>query len=78
MGTHACELEDLSGQVLENGGDIDGSLGTNAHLVLGVLLEETLDTTAGELFRHVSDLVVWRGTKQQQRPLSSRLCLVCR
>jgi hypothetical protein len=49
LGSIACELEDLSGQVLENGGDIDGSLGTNTHLVLGVLLEETLDTTAGKL-----------------------------
>jgi hypothetical protein len=57
MGTHACELEDLSGQVLKNSGDIDSSLGSNTHLVLGVLLEETLDTTAGELFNHVSELL---------------------
>lgn len=54
--TYACELEDFSSQVLENGGDIDGSLGTNAHLVLGVLLEETLDTTAGELAGDVSHI----------------------
>lgn len=61
--THACELEDLGGQVFENGGDIDGSLGANTHLVLGVCLEETLDTTAGELeAMEVSDQVM--GTRQ--------------
>jgi hypothetical protein len=47
--THSCELENFSGQVLEDGGNIDGSLGSNAHLILGVVLQETLDTTAGEL-----------------------------
>ena len=47
--THSCQLEDLGGQVFEHGCDIDGSLGADAHLVLGVLLEETLDTTAREL-----------------------------
>lgn len=49
FGSVACKLEDFSSQVLENGCDIDGSLGTNAHLVLGVLLEETLNTAAREL-----------------------------
>lgn len=49
METYACKLEDFGSQVLENGGDIDGSLGADAHLVLGVGLEETLDTTTGEL-----------------------------
>lgn len=47
--THACQLEDFGSQVLENCCNIDGCLGANAHLVLGVLLQETLDTTAGEL-----------------------------
>ena len=47
--THSCELENFSGQVFEDGGNVDGSLGTNSHLVLSVVLEETLDTTAGEL-----------------------------
>lgn len=28
---------------------IEVTFGTNAHLVLGVILEETLDTTTGEL-----------------------------
>jgi hypothetical protein len=47
--THSCELEDFSGQVFEDGGNVDGSLGSNAHLILGVVLQETLDTTAREL-----------------------------
>ncbi len=47
--THSCELENFSGQVFEDGGNVDGSLGSNAHLILGVVLQETLDTTAGEL-----------------------------
>jgi hypothetical protein len=47
--THSCELENFSSQVFENGGNVDGSLGSHAHFVLGVVLQETLDTTAGEL-----------------------------
>jgi hypothetical protein len=47
--TYACELEDFSSQVLENSSNVDSSLGADTHLVLGVCLEETLDTTAGEL-----------------------------
>lgn len=47
--THACELENLGSEILEDGGNVDGGLGANTHLVLGVCLEETLDTTAGEL-----------------------------
>ena len=47
--THSCELEDFSGQVFEDGGNVDSSLGSNAHLILGVVLQETLDTTAREL-----------------------------
>lgn len=47
--THSCELEDFGGEVLEDGGNVDGSLGSNAHLVLGVILEEALNTTAWEL-----------------------------
>jgi len=52
--THSCEFEDFSGQVLEDGGHVNCSLGSNSHLVLGVVLEETLDTTAGELELQVS------------------------
>jgi len=47
--THSCELENFSSQIFEDCSNIDGSLGSNAHLVLGVVLQETLDTTAGEL-----------------------------
>ena len=47
--THSCELEDFCGQVFEDSGNIDGSLGSNAHLILGVLLEETLHTTTRKL-----------------------------
>ncbi len=36
--TYSCKLENLGSQVFEYGCDIDGSLGTNAHLVLSVLL----------------------------------------
>ena len=47
--THSCKLKNFGCQVFEHGCDIDGSLGADAHLVLGVLLEEALDTTAREL-----------------------------
>lgn len=47
--THSGELEDFGGEVLEDGGNVDGCLGSNAHLVLGVVLEEALNTTAWEL-----------------------------
>jgi len=47
--THSCELENFSSQVFENSGNVDGSLGSHAHFVLGVVFQETLDTTAGEL-----------------------------
>ena len=41
--TYACKLKDFGSQILEDGGDIDSCLGTNTHLVLCVLLQETLD-----------------------------------
>lgn len=47
--THSCQLQDFGSQVLENSCDVYGSLGADAHLVLRVLLQETLDTTTGEL-----------------------------
>jgi len=49
LGSISCELENFSSQIFEDCSNIDGSLGSNAHLVLGVVLQETLDTTAGEL-----------------------------
>ena len=45
----ACELEDFGRQVFEDRRDVDGRLCGDAHLVLRVRLEKTLDTTAGEL-----------------------------
>lgn len=47
--THSCEFEDFSGQVFEDSSHVNSSLGSYTHLVLSVVLEETLDTTAGEL-----------------------------
>ena len=47
--THSCEFENFSGQVFENCCDIDRCLGSNAHLVLGVVLQEALDTAARKL-----------------------------
>lgn len=61
--THACELEDFGSQVLENGGNVNGSLGADAHLVLGVGLEETLDTTTWELGRRIRWLVIVNARK---------------
>jgi len=43
------KLEDFGGEIFQNSSDVDGSLGAYAHLVLGVVLEETLYTTAREL-----------------------------
>jgi hypothetical protein len=57
--TYSCQLEDFGCEVLENGGHVDGGLGADAHLVLGVVLEETLDTTAGELEK----VSVWGSTR---------------
>jgi hypothetical protein len=42
-------VSDLSGQILEHSGKVNGSLGANTHLVLGICLEETLNPAAGEL-----------------------------
>jgi len=47
--THSCQFKNFGREVLENCGDIDCCLGSYAHLVLGVVLEETLDTAAREL-----------------------------
>lgn len=49
--TYACQFQNFRSKVFENSGNIDGSLGTDAHLVLSVLLQETLHTTTGELRR---------------------------
>jgi len=45
----ACQLENFGGEVFEDGGDVYSCLCADAHLVLGLRLEETLDTAAWEL-----------------------------
>jgi len=43
------KFEDFGGEIFQNSSDVDGSLGAYAHLVLSVVLEETLYATAREL-----------------------------
>jgi hypothetical protein len=45
------QLEYFGCEVFQDGGHVDGGFGADAHLVLGLRLEETLHTTAGELKR---------------------------
>jgi hypothetical protein len=52
--THSCKLEDFSSQVFEDSRHVNCRLGAYSHLVLCVVLQETLDTTARELKWHVS------------------------
>jgi len=49
LGGVSCKLKNFGSQVFEDSSNIDSSLGSNSHLVLGVVLQETLDTTAGKL-----------------------------
>jgi hypothetical protein len=49
--THSCKLENFSSKILEDCCNVYGCLGSHAHLVLGVVLQETLDTTARKLQR---------------------------
>jgi hypothetical protein len=44
----ARELEDLRGEVLEHGGEVDGRAGANPLRVVAAL-EQTVDTADGEL-----------------------------
>jgi hypothetical protein len=46
--------KDLCGQVFEDGGAVDGGLGTDTHLILRLGLQVTVDTTDGELLTGVS------------------------
>jgi hypothetical protein len=46
-GSVASQLEDLSCEILEDGGQIDGSTGTDTLSVVA-LAEQTVDTTDGE------------------------------
>lgn len=47
--TLTSKLQNLGGQVLKNGGAVHGSGGTDSAIVGGPLLQETVDTTDGEL-----------------------------
>ena len=49
LGGVARKLEDLSGEVLEDGGRVEGSGGANAALVGDAQLEVAVDATDGEL-----------------------------
>ena len=51
LGGIACKLKHLGGQVLEDGGAVDGSGGTNTASVEGPLLEDTVHTANGELHK---------------------------
>lgn len=58
--THSCELKDFGSQILEHSRDVDCSLCTNTHLVLSVLLQESLNTTTGELKKHYSQYRMYK------------------
>jgi hypothetical protein len=47
--TYACELQNFGREILQHGCNVYSCFGANAHLVLCVLLQETLDTAAWEL-----------------------------
>ena len=49
LGGVARKLEDLSGEVLEDGGRVDDSDGANAAIVGDAQLEVAVDATDGEL-----------------------------
>ena len=49
LGRVSGQFQHFGRQVFENRGNIDGGFGADAHLVLGLRLEETLHTTAGKL-----------------------------
>lgn len=55
-GTYACQFENFGGEILENSGDVNSSFSSDSHLILAVLLEEALDTTARELGALVSNM----------------------
>ena len=50
LGGVACQLEDFSSQVLENGGEVNGRFGTDARLLAGDGSKVAFYTTAGKLF----------------------------
>lgn len=49
VAAYSCQFENFGCEVLKDCCDIYRCLGSYAHLILGVVLEETLDTTTWEL-----------------------------
>ena len=49
LGGVTGKLEDLSGEVLKDGGGVHGGGGTDATVLVNALLEETVNTTDWEL-----------------------------
>ena len=64
LGGVSGEFEDFSGEVFEDRGYVDSSLGSDSHLVLGLRLEETLDTSTWELGRVLCQYAVARRVGQ--------------
>jgi hypothetical protein len=62
LGSVACKLEYLGGQVFENGGKVDGGFGADARLLARDGSEVTLYATARELLRalNVSASCFWQ------------------
>ena len=52
----ACELQDLSGQVLENSGRIDSRCGSNTTVRAHSALQESVDSTHRELYREGGEI----------------------
>ena len=59
-----CQLENLSRQVFQDGARVHGGLSTDSHVVLRSALEQTVDTSDGEL--------LWEGV---DAPLVTLPCL---
>lgn len=59
---YTSEFKNFCGEILEDCGHVYGSFGTDTHLVLGVVLQETLDTTAWELCGIQSQCIVHSAT----------------
>lgn len=76
--THSCELKDFSSQVFEDGSNVDSSLGSNSHFVLGVVLQKTLDTSARELMEETVSIVTIHKNAPNPEYLAAGRFEVCR
>lgn len=50
LGCVTCQLEHLGGEIFQDGGCVDGGFGADTDVVLGSVLQVTVDTTDRELF----------------------------